>query len=246
VNKDKRQKRDLHTLDIYKTLILVVFVFALPSCEMEGKRVQPCAGKYGSDSVIKKIERRYNLKDLYVGFAETYGDESILPKNCDTIHLVIGGSDIPYISADTFVVSIGRIFFKDPANKDVKILQINIKEDWRSVGRLTLNYLLNKEDYNSYDIFHPLIEAEQMEFTVESEHFYKDNEGEGLDVTANSQKDYRDYNKLALAVKGRYARVIKDKSLSHLRIDIRIVSPECKLCLNKAYIFFYDKRNKNM
>jgi hypothetical protein len=122
-------------------LVCSGLVLCLLACNSQDSRyLQPCEGKYGSQTVIDNIQHQYHLEGAAIGFSEWYKEPARPPSNCDTIHLRIDARDSPVLSEDTFAVSVGHFFFNDSSNSTVKALYLEAIERWPGIGDVTIKY----------------------------------------------------------------------------------------------------------
>ncbi len=231
-------------------LITGLIIISLENCDFEDRYVNVCEGHYGSEKVIDSLVRRYSFNNS-VYFAQIYKDYTA-PKNsnCDTIELVIQSDTLPIFYNDTFAVSVAKVFFNDSLNKEVNNLKIEVNEFWPAIGKAKINFVVGREHLAKNFLPILLPDTEKMEYEIIEESSYTQySTGEtykGMHVVVNVKEDYKDFKTIASTIKKRYDSTIKTTMLSQFTIDLIIKSPTCKLCANKSYHFFYDKRNNNM
>jgi hypothetical protein len=229
---------------------LMLLVCHLSACNLQdSKYLHPCAGKYGSPQVIHNIKTKYHLENANIVFDEWYKEPARIPRNCDTIHSYIAFNNASLLSEDTFAISIGHLFFSDSSNSDVKYLDLRTENFWPMIGNVKTEFLLCRDSLARYS-YQPITtfqDSENQVYQIIGKTFTKSDDGsKGLEIVATFAEDVKDAPKMAATIKKQYLKEIANRGLTEFSVEMRLQNPSCKLCQNKTYVVFFDKRNKNM
>lgn len=222
----------------------------MAKCQDDDKYVNPCAGLYGSEQIIDSIVHRYKLNNA-VWFGEVY-KSYMVPKNynCDTIHLTISSSNMPFDYNDTFAISVAKIFFNDSVNKNVNFLNIDLIDYWSYIGSAKAEFKVSRQDINKENVTLLPTYLKEMRYEIKDTIPYTVYSAmgteKGLRIVVKLQEDYKKIKELASTIKAQYDSMIKMDELSQFEIDFIVQSLVGKLCKSKTYNVFYRKTNNNL
>ena len=225
--------------------LVVLLGIASYGCDFEDKYVEPCAGKYGSEKVLDSISTVYKKQQCYVYFAEWYKDYNAPKHNsCDTIHLRISFDSSTVISSDTFALSIAKIFFHDTSNKYVSTLNIELGQSSPTIDKEITYFSVSRSNIEQLYLPDANMAGQKMKFKINSDNTFTTYDGkktrEGMKLVIQSERDYRDMEKLAAEAKYQYDSLIKINNWDDFEIEIKPDTLNCKLCYDKIYHFYYQ------